>query len=198
MSAIRFIVIAAERAPTMATTIQAICTQEGQAPANRAASSAPTNANGSANTECSILIISKTVRMRLIKVAPASLPASDDYNIRQKQSSSPASQSRDIPVAPASPPAPTTKNPTTRNTHGRKSKPNLSQYDRFQSAHDGNLCRHLRSQDAGRDAGATFSRHSSDIAHPAAIQSVPTREKQTAPRHLPASSAQNKMPAWQA
>jgi hypothetical protein len=39
-------------------------------PAERAASSAPTSANGSAKTECSILIISRTVRMRLVTRTP--------------------------------------------------------------------------------------------------------------------------------
>ncbi len=64
----RFTVIAAERAATMATTIQKTCCTEGQPCGGwcvaRAASSAPVSANGSANTECSNLIISSTVRMR--------------------------------------------------------------------------------------------------------------------------------------
>src|SRR5579872_6474219 len=59
--------MAAERAPTMATIIQAIWRQEGQAMprAYRAASSAPVRAKGSAKMECSNLIISSTVRKRL-------------------------------------------------------------------------------------------------------------------------------------
>src|SRR5579864_4992677 len=63
----RFTVMAAERAPTMATMIQAIWRQEGQAMprAYRAASSAPVRAKGSAKMECSNLIISSTVRKRL-------------------------------------------------------------------------------------------------------------------------------------
>src|SRR6185437_194591 len=60
----RLIVMAAERAPTMATMIQKICSHVGQCPASRAARRAPTRANGRAKTECSILIISKTVSMR--------------------------------------------------------------------------------------------------------------------------------------
>src|ERR1700733_8575660 len=66
----RFTVMAAERAPTMATIIQAIWRQEGQAMpwayrAYRAASRAPVRAKGSAKMECSNLIISSTVRKRL-------------------------------------------------------------------------------------------------------------------------------------
>src|SRR3977135_1207779 len=73
----RFIVIAAERAPTIATMIHKICRHDGQPaaacqPGNapgiggwRAASRAPVSANGSAKTECSNLIISRIVRMRL-------------------------------------------------------------------------------------------------------------------------------------
>src|SRR6266478_2749609 len=64
----RFMVIAAERAATIAMTIHRICRSVGQPLAPwcvaRAASSAPVSANGSANTECSNLIISSTVRMR--------------------------------------------------------------------------------------------------------------------------------------
>src|SRR5579859_3829610 len=59
-------VIAAERAETIATTIQRICLHEGQpCDVKRAASNAPVSAKGSAKTECSNLIISSTVRMRL-------------------------------------------------------------------------------------------------------------------------------------
>src|SRR5690348_6094741 len=66
----RFIVIAAERAPTMATMIQAICQAMVRAAGQfarpaRSASKAATRAKGSAKTECSNLIISSTVRMRL-------------------------------------------------------------------------------------------------------------------------------------
>src|SRR5271170_441851 len=64
----RLTVMAADRAATMATTIQKTCCTEGQPCGGwcvaRAASSAPVSANGSANTECSNLIISSTVRMR--------------------------------------------------------------------------------------------------------------------------------------
>src|SRR5579875_44034 len=66
----RFMVIAAERAPTMATMIQKIC-QAMMRPGGqfarpaRSASNAATNAKGSAKTECSNLIISSTVRIRL-------------------------------------------------------------------------------------------------------------------------------------
>src|SRR5580704_19759760 len=64
----RFTVIAAERAATMATTIQTYWRSVGQPFGGwcvaRAASSAPVSANGSAKTECSNLIISSTVRMR--------------------------------------------------------------------------------------------------------------------------------------
>src|SRR5712692_10346577 len=64
-------VIAAERAPTMATTIQRICRgvgQPGEPPAYRAASSAAVSANGSANSECSNFIISSTVRVLLAAI----------------------------------------------------------------------------------------------------------------------------------
>src|SRR5467141_3920587 len=62
----RFMVIAAERAATMATTIHKICCSDGQPlRVARAASKAPVSANGKANTECSNLIISSTVLMRL-------------------------------------------------------------------------------------------------------------------------------------
>src|SRR5229473_5739120 len=61
----RFTVMAAERAPIMATMIQRICRSAGQECAvTRAARRAPVSANGSANTECSNLIISSTVRIR--------------------------------------------------------------------------------------------------------------------------------------
>src|SRR6202158_6001766 len=62
----RLMVIAAERAATMETTIQKVCQRVAQVCAvMRAAKSAPVNANGSAKTECSNLIISRIVRMRL-------------------------------------------------------------------------------------------------------------------------------------
>src|ERR1700756_3093729 len=58
-------VIAAVLAATIATIIHAICRSVGQPCAvARAASRAPVSANGSANTECSNLIISSTVRIR--------------------------------------------------------------------------------------------------------------------------------------
>src|SRR3954464_8447997 len=50
--------IAAERAPTIATTIQKICRPEGRP---LAASMAPHSAKGSAKIECSHLIISNVV-----------------------------------------------------------------------------------------------------------------------------------------
>ena len=57
--------IAAERAPTIATTIQSSFHAEsvGREPSSRIASSAPVSANGSANTECSNLIISSVSRI---------------------------------------------------------------------------------------------------------------------------------------
>src|SRR5690348_471660 len=66
----RFMVMAAERAPTMATMIQKICQAMVRAAGQSArpecsASKAATRAKGSAKTECSNLIISSTVRMRL-------------------------------------------------------------------------------------------------------------------------------------
>src|SRR5712692_591058 len=62
----RFMVMAAERAATIATTIHKIWRSEGQPRrVDRAASNAPVSANGKANTECSNLIISSTVLMRL-------------------------------------------------------------------------------------------------------------------------------------
>src|SRR5215470_5532817 len=60
----RFMVMAAERAATIATMIQAIWRQAGKPPSARAASNAPTSANGRAKTECSNFIISRTVRIR--------------------------------------------------------------------------------------------------------------------------------------
>src|SRR5579859_314021 len=61
----RLIVIAAERADTIATMNQAIWRSVGQlCEVKRAASKAPVSANGNANTECSNLIISRIVRMR--------------------------------------------------------------------------------------------------------------------------------------
>src|SRR5580704_13012125 len=65
----RLMVMAAERAPTMATIIQRICRQVGRPPPTRAASSAPTNAKGRAKMECSNLIISRTVCTRLLVIA---------------------------------------------------------------------------------------------------------------------------------
>src|SRR6185369_3489339 len=64
-SAIRLNAIAAERAPTIATTIQRLCHAEGSP---LAASTAPRNANGNANSVCSILIISSVRRVFLITV----------------------------------------------------------------------------------------------------------------------------------
>src|SRR5258706_5292802 len=61
----RFMVMAAERAATIATTIHKIWLSEGHpCRVARAASSAPVSANGNANTECSNLIISSTVLTR--------------------------------------------------------------------------------------------------------------------------------------
>src|SRR5215813_9296991 len=61
----RLMVMAAERAETIATIIQRIWRSVGQlCEVKRAARSAPVSAKGSANTECSNLIISRTVRMR--------------------------------------------------------------------------------------------------------------------------------------
>src|SRR6185503_8441823 len=51
--------IAVERAPTIAMVIQKICLMVGRP---FAASTAPSNANGSANSVCSILIISSVTR----------------------------------------------------------------------------------------------------------------------------------------
>src|SRR5262249_29665852 len=71
-SAMRLIVIAALRAATMATMIQSSCRQVGQPLlVKRAASNAPVRAKGRANTECSNLIISRTVRRRPCVVAAA-------------------------------------------------------------------------------------------------------------------------------
>src|SRR5229473_101872 len=62
----RFMVIAAERAATIATTIHKTWLSEGHpCRVERAASNAPVSAKGKANTECSNLIISSTVLMRL-------------------------------------------------------------------------------------------------------------------------------------
>src|SRR2546427_1914322 len=63
----RLMVMAALRAATMAVTIHNSCCQEGQpCQVKRAANNAPVSANGNANTECSNLIIARTVRMRLL------------------------------------------------------------------------------------------------------------------------------------
>src|SRR2546423_11574222 len=59
-SAIRLKAIALERAPTIATVIQMICCHDGSP---LAASTAPRKAKGSANSVCSILIISSVVRI---------------------------------------------------------------------------------------------------------------------------------------
>src|SRR6185437_15960659 len=64
-SAMRLNAIAAERAPTIATTIHRICHAEGSP---LAASTAPRNANGNAKSVCSILIISSVRRVFLITV----------------------------------------------------------------------------------------------------------------------------------
>src|SRR5690606_13435073 len=58
-STIRLKVIAAERAPNIATVIHTICCQVGSP---FAASTAPKNANGNANSVCSNLIIASVVR----------------------------------------------------------------------------------------------------------------------------------------
>jgi hypothetical protein len=58
-SASRLNAMAAERAATIAITIQPSCHAVGQPPA---ASIAPHSANGSAKTECSHLIISNVLR----------------------------------------------------------------------------------------------------------------------------------------
>src|SRR4029077_17048860 len=79
-SAMRFMVIAAERAPTMAITIQRICRNDGRLPPARAASRAPTSANGSANTECSNLIISSTMRIRDLLIFGSTLETKKEYS----------------------------------------------------------------------------------------------------------------------
>src|SRR5439155_7333784 len=61
--------IAADRAATMHTTIHPSTLSGGQAPA---ASTAPVSANGSANTECSHLIISSVVAVLFHNEAIAS------------------------------------------------------------------------------------------------------------------------------
>src|SRR2546423_12355908 len=61
-SAMRLKAIAVERAPTIAIVIHTSCHDVG---IPRAASSAPRNAKGSANSVCSILIISSVMRMFL-------------------------------------------------------------------------------------------------------------------------------------
>ena len=69
-------VMAADRAATIATTIHRTCRNVGQpCRVARAASSAPVSANGSANTECSNLIISSTVRRRPLLIAGKSAPS---------------------------------------------------------------------------------------------------------------------------
>ena len=57
-SAQRLKPIAADLAPTMATTIQKACRSEGSPPS---ASNAPVNANGRAKMVCSNLIISRMI-----------------------------------------------------------------------------------------------------------------------------------------
>src|SRR5690242_18937491 len=66
--------IAAERAETIATTIQVNRqSRPGMwTPLSRQARSAPVSANGSANTECSNLIMSSVSRSRVQKRASAS------------------------------------------------------------------------------------------------------------------------------
>ena len=64
-SAMRLNAIAAERAPTIATTIQRICRADGMP---FAAKTAPRKANGNAKSVCSILIISRVSRVFLISV----------------------------------------------------------------------------------------------------------------------------------
>src|SRR5262252_4995348 len=72
----RFMVMAAERAATIATTIHRTCRNVGQpCLVARAANSAAVRANGKANTECSNLIISRTMRMRLLLIFRSSAPA---------------------------------------------------------------------------------------------------------------------------
>src|SRR5436853_1734709 len=67
-SARRLKAMAAERAEIMATTIQSSCAADGNP---RAASVAPVSANGSANTECSHLIISNVApRLRKMAIIP--------------------------------------------------------------------------------------------------------------------------------
>src|ERR1700680_2564822 len=58
--------MAAEPPLPIEQTIQRICRPVGGPPPARPASSAPTSANGSANTECSNLIISSRRRIRLL------------------------------------------------------------------------------------------------------------------------------------
>ncbi len=71
----RLKVMAAERAPTMATMIQASFTAALRASRldSRTANKAPVKANGKANTECSNLIIS-SVSLSLCSIARPRLP----------------------------------------------------------------------------------------------------------------------------
>lgn len=62
-SAIRLNAIAVERAPIIAIVIQSVCQAVGSPPA---ASTAPKKAKGSANSVCSIFIISSVMRALLI------------------------------------------------------------------------------------------------------------------------------------
>src|SRR5713226_9422818 len=71
--------IAVERAPTIATAIHRICEKLGSP---RAASTAPSNANGNANNVCSILIISSVVRM-LLRIPADILSESVKWNSLQ-------------------------------------------------------------------------------------------------------------------
>jgi hypothetical protein len=64
-SAMRLNATAADRAPTIATTIHSTCHGAGNP---RAASTAPRKANGNAKSVCSILIISRVRRVFLITV----------------------------------------------------------------------------------------------------------------------------------
>src|SRR5690348_486840 len=65
--------MAADRAPTMATTIQAVLihSRRRSRPPSRMASTAPVSANGSAKTECSNLIISSVSRTRFQNISAA-------------------------------------------------------------------------------------------------------------------------------
>ena len=70
----RLKVIAALRAPTMATISQSTCRQVGQP---RTASMAPVSANGRAKIECSNFIISSVVRSFAIRPLAAGAPPAE-------------------------------------------------------------------------------------------------------------------------